>query len=162
MEDNIENNNAPDEYKGKLKFNFEIQEHLYQAAKWGKLLSIVGFIFVALLVFFALAIGEIIKFLKDFSPVVNSFPAKGLTITYSIMALIGFFSNLYLFQFSNKIKQSILNHDEFKLTGAFRNLKSLLKFWGILTLIVLILYLIIVAALIIGGVNIMNTLKQLK
>jgi len=61
-------------------------------------------------------------------------------IIYIIMAIIYYFPVTYLYNFSNKIKQGIMNLNQQAMTDGFGNLKSMFKFMGILTIVMLSIY----------------------
>ena len=114
------------------------QSNLITAAKWGKFLAIVGFIFCVLMVLIGI-------FAQAFLSASRTFPyesesLKYLWIGYSILALICFFPCLYLFKFSNKVQAAIKTSSQENLDAAFMNLKSMFKFYGIFTIVILVIY----------------------
>ena len=116
--------------------------YLAEAAKWAKFLAILGFIFCALIIIGALFAGTF------FTAVLSQFQQAGMGTLgaisgtavanyYALIALLYFFPCLYLFNFASKMQAAIRNNDQIYLNTSFKNLKSLFKFWGILTVIFL-------------------------
>jgi hypothetical protein len=118
---------------------------LNEAAGWTKFLSIVGFVFIGLLVIGAIFAGSIISDLMEAqtgSPMVGG---AVITIFYLLFALLYFFPVYYLFQFSSKMKAALEQQSSELLQQSFENLKSHYKFMGILTIVILGFYLIVLA-----------------
>lgn len=128
------------------------QASLSETARWGKFLSIMGFIFMGLLVIEALFIGTIMSTLTNSLPGYQSgIPGVFMTIFILLIAAIWFVPNLYLYKFSTQIKRALQSSDQEQLTQAFASQKTLFKFIGIVTIIYLgIIALTIVGALIFG------------
>lgn len=112
---------------------------LVETSKWTKFLSILGFIFIGIMVIGGLFAGTI------FSKIGTELPFPGFVIglIYIFIALIYLFPILYLYRFSSNLKIALLNKDKVALETAFQNLKSHYKFVGIATIVVLGLYLIL-------------------
>ena len=130
-----------------LSVDAQARSFLSETAKWGKFLAILGFI---LCVFIVLA-GVLVatnyeEFDKAINPVKEMGPAVG--IVYVVGAIIYFFPCLYLLRFSNQTKTALASDDQTKLTSAFKNLKSMFRFVGVLTIIVIAIY--IVAAFVVA------------
>mgnify|MGYP001599813666 CR=1 FL=1 len=130
------------------------QNFLREATKWGKSLSIIGFIscgFLAIAAFFAHAIYNwliaIAAFLApaicpklvaicDYSSSVIRDLGITLTAIYLGLAVLLFFPSYYLNRFSIKMRLALnsVSHEDFE--DSLKNAKSLLKFCGIFTIIV--------------------------
>jgi hypothetical protein len=127
------------------------QNLLSEAAKWGKFLSIVGFIFcgfLAIAAFFMPAVYARLSALSQLPPSVIGAAATTITIVYLIFAVLLFLPCLYLNKFSNKMKVALTVVSQESFEDSFKNLKSLLKFYGIFTIIILSFY---VLAFVIGA-----------
>lgn len=125
-----------------LLINNTSQANLVTAAKWGKFLAIVGFIFIAIMILAGIWAQTL---LSTGSP--NDGPGfyegeflKYIGIVYVIFAAILFFPCLYLFRFSNKTMEAVKSSSQESLDAAFINLKSMFKFYGIFTVVILVLY----------------------
>ena len=128
------------------------QASLSETARWGKFLSIMGFILIGLLVLEALFIGTIMSALTNSLPGYQSgIPGVFMTIIILLAAAIWFVPNLYLYKFSTQIKRALQSSDQDQLTQAFESQKKLFKFIGIVTIVYLgIIALVIVGAIIVG------------
>lgn len=112
---------------------------LSEASRWGKFLSILGFVLCGIIVLCALFANTLISSaFKQVDPQFANLGAAGgiiVAIYYLIIGLLYFFPSLYLFNFSSKMQTAIRNNDQVSLNNAFKNLKSCFKFWGILVII---------------------------
>lgn len=148
MEPDFYNNTPPPQY---LAINHESADFLSSAAKWGKFLAIVGFLMIGLTVLFAFYAGSY------FTPMMNEVDggmgAVGgafFAIFYLLFALLYFFPVLYLYRFSAKMQDALRLQSENLVAESFKNLKSLLKFVGILTMIFFGLYALGIIFMLIG------------
>jgi len=127
----------------KLIVTEEMRSYLYEIAKWARFLSIVGFILSAFLIIGSFGIGAALTanpaMVAQLGPLAGA-GAIGVTIVYLILALMYFYPSLLLFRFSNKGKQGVLYGDQESLNDAMMNMKSLFKFWGIFTIVIMICY----------------------
>jgi hypothetical protein len=137
-----------------LHVDHEGTQFLAQAAKWGRFLSIVGFVFVGLLAIFSLFAGTILTKMSDLGNVDGTAssglgPAVGgmITFVYLLVAALWFMPVLYLYRFSTKMQSALRSNDQHFLNDSFKNLKSCFRFMGIVTIIVLGFYAL---ALVIG------------
>lgn len=130
----------------KLYLNDSSKIYLFETAKWGNFLAIVGFILCGLILLVGIFFGSLIsyfipatsdqvynaQFLSKLGPV--------MAVFYGLIALLYFFPCLFLYKFSAKMKVGLLTASQDSLTESFLNLKSLYKFWGIFTIIILAFY----------------------
>ena len=129
--------------------NHESRSFLKETAKWAKFLAIVGFIFVGLMVLFALMFGTIMgTTLQDAGPPLSS---GFFTIFYLIFAGIYVLPILYLFRFATKMQMALKDQDQQSLSSSFENIKSHYKFVGILMVVILGIYALGILFAIIGG-----------
>lgn len=130
--------------------------YLAEAAKWAKFLAIIGFIFCALFIVFALFAGPYLStYFTQFEQQssagnIGAIGGTVFTVVYILVALLYFFPCLYMFSFASKMQAAIRNNDQVHLNNSFKNLKSCFKFWGILLIIVLCIYAIGITFAIIG------------
>jgi uncharacterized membrane protein YjgN (DUF898 family) len=122
---------------------------LAEAGKWGRFIAIVGFIMVAFMVIFALFAGVFMSNLPGTEEL--PFSMGFFSIIYLVIAAVYFFPILYLYRFSMRIREALNRNDEMVLENAFENLKSHYKFLGILIIVMLVLYALIFALAIVGG-----------
>lgn len=148
MEPDFYSNTPPPQY---LAINPESAEFLSSAAKWGKFLAIVGFVMIGITVIFAFFAGSF------FSPMMHEVDgAMGLAggaffaVFYLLFALLYFFPVLYLYRFSAKMQDALRVQSENLVAESFKNLKSLLKFVGILTMVFFGIYALGLISMVIG------------
>ncbi|QNA42727.1 DUF5362 family protein [Lacibacter sediminis] len=127
-------------------FKLEVEElstrFLSETAKWGKFLSIVGFIFIGLIVILAIFAGTLLGTMAGFGG--NAMLAGGMsifiTILYLAIAALYFFPCLYMFRFSTRMKRALAENNQELLNSSFENLKSCFKFMGIMTIVFISIY----------------------
>ena len=130
--------------------------YLSEAARWSRLLSIVGFIYCGLMAICGLFLGSMMTRMMSSSlggsdAVISGVGTAFFSFFIIFMALILFFPAYYLFNFSNKVRRAIQNNDQAILADSFRNLKSFFKFYGILVIICLSFYALALISAIIGA-----------
>lgn len=123
------------------------QGYLKEIAKWAKFLSIVGFVSVGLMILFSLFLGTIYSSMIPGYKEIPGFPMWTLSAFYILISILYIIPVLYLYRFATKVQIALIEDNEFELTTALENLKSLFKFVGIATIIFIGLY----AIMIIGG-----------
>ena len=131
---------------GDLAVNGRTGELFLTISKWGKFLAIVGFIFLGLMVLGAIAMLVGSSFIAANQPRgfgnTQAMPMTFASILYLLMAVLYFFPTLYLLKFSNKVKMAWEHKNQSDFDEAIVNLKSLFKFVGILTIVILGLYIL--------------------
>ena len=130
-------------------FGFGIDQssraHLAEAAKWAKFLAIVGFVMCGLIIVLSFFIGAL--FSTSMSRYGDS-AAFGsgfgiiMTIVYLSFGVLYFFPCLFLFRFANNMIVALNSNEQITLNRSFQNLKIMFRYVGILTIIVLALYII--------------------
>ena len=113
--------------------------YLKDAARWAKFLAIVGFIFCAFFLLFALLAGTLMSGLfnalgnQSFTGVASA----AITVVYAGFALLNFFPCLYLFNFATKMQVALRDNDQDQLNRSFKNMRSFYRFVGVLMIICL-------------------------
>jgi len=126
--------------------NAQISECLMETSKWAKFLAILGYVLMGFLVLLALV--TIIGFSFMAKAVGKGVPMFWIGLVYIVFAGIYYIPITYLYRFSVQMKQALQTNDESLYASGFQNLKSLFKFTGIFTIVILSLYaLILVIAL---------------
>jgi hypothetical protein len=120
-----------------LLINSTSQINLATAAKWGKFLAIVGFVFCGFMVIGGIAATAL---LSSSSQMYDTGFLKYMGLIYVVLAAILFVPCLYLLKFSNKTQEAVRASSQESLDTAFANLKSLFKFYGIFTIVILVIY----------------------
>lgn len=120
---------------------------LRESAKWCMFLAIVGFIGIGLMViagaFMSILMSSVDPYgggMGGMNPLAGMGGVIGLV--YIGMAVLYFFPVYYLFNYAKGIKQAFESGNNDLLTNALVNLKSHHKFLGILTIIVIALYIL--------------------
>lgn len=132
-----------------LNIDDAIKNHLFETAKWGRFLAIVGFIFCGLIV-----IGGIIlattatsdtgayRGRYDMYDETAALEGMGplMLVICIIVAALYFFPSLFLLRFSNKMKAALASDDQALLATSFRNLKIVFRYMGIMSIVFIVLY----------------------
>ena len=136
------------EDQNKLSLNDLAVEALRESAKWCMFLAIVGFIFIGLMVIIGAILSVAMAAIPDNNPAfggsMGPFMAiKGyFGIIYILLAVLYFFPVYYLFNYAKGIKQAVQSGNSDVLTNALVSLKSHHKFLGIMTIVMIGLYII--------------------
>jgi len=138
--DDLENE-VPQEVK--LIVTEEMRSYIYDITKWAKFLSFVGFALAALLVLVSFSVPSLLgsnpALAKQFGALGQS-GSMAITIIYLALGLFYFYPSLLLLRISNNGKQGVLFGSQESLNTAMQNVKSLFKFWGIITIAVIVGY----------------------
>jgi hypothetical protein len=113
-----------------------------ETSKWAKFLAIIGYIGMGLLLLLGIVFFVGFSAFSSVSGV--GFPMRIMGLVYVLLAVAYYFPLKYLYNFSSKIKQGVNVADQQTVTTGFENLKSLFKFMGILTIVVLSIYVLII------------------
>tara|TARA_R110002072_G_scaffold31868_1_gene98046 strand:- start:50 stop:499 length:450 start_codon:yes stop_codon:yes gene_type:complete len=126
---------------------------LREIARWTFFFSILGFIGITFLLIAGILIGFTYASVLDMVSQQQGLPALGLplAISYVVSALLYFMPVWYLFKFSRKMKSALATKNDDVLADAFENLKSHFKFIGVLTIIVISLYVLLIVFSIVAG-----------
>lgn len=138
-----------------LNLNENAALYLYRSAQWSKFFAILGFVGSGLLVVLTMSIflfGSFIPFgAKAFSGphgggMMPGILAGGFMIVagflYLAVAIVYLIVSLKLFRFAGQAMSALKLNDDTILESSFRNLNSFLKIMGVITIVVLSLYLI--------------------
>jgi hypothetical protein len=116
---------------------------LDNTAKWGKFFAILGFISIGIMIFVGIGIVLMRSFL-------GGLPAfTGLI--YIAVAVLYLFPSLYLLHFANQVKNGLLNADVTLLERGLYNLQRTYKFAGIMTIVLISLYMLAVIFIGVGS-----------
>ena len=156
--DEYQNENQNQSQIFSLTIDPVIKSHLNETARWGKFLAILGFIICGLIIIIGLFFGTIFSSLVNRSPDLSyqgnmssgSFGALA-AVFYIIIAVVYFFPCLFLYRFSTKMKTALNGNEQTDLTLAFQNLKSLFRYVGVITVIVLAIYLVLFLFAVLAG-----------
>jgi hypothetical protein len=134
-----------------LQIDPESNSYLSEAAKWSKFLAIMGFIMCGLLVILGLFSASIYGSASH--AIGGAFSEMGgfmIAAFYFVFAVVYFFPCLYLLRFSSKMQAALRSNNQQELNNSFSNLKSCFRFMGILTIVVISLYVIVILLLVVS------------
>ncbi len=125
-----------------LHIGDDIKDLLMQIASWSYYLSIIGFIGLGFLIigggYYSFASNDALS--SDAAYTLGY--SMGSFIPFLLMVLIYLFPILYLFKFSKQMKIALRSGDNSTLKTSLKNLKSHYKYIGILSIIILGIYVI--------------------
>ncbi|OJW84631.1 MAG: hypothetical protein BGO69_07870 [Bacteroidetes bacterium 46-16] len=134
-------------------FSLEVDDiaksHMLEMGRWGKFLSIVGFIMIGLMILVGLFSSVALSAVTA-SSLLGGITGMGLFLIYLIMGAILFYPTFSLFRFATNIKPALNTMNREQFNTAFANLKSMFKYWGIMMIIILSLYGIVILFAIVG------------
>ena len=123
--------------------------HLSEASRWAKFLAVFGMVMCGLVAIMGIFIGA------TFSAMPGQFdsgsqnlslfgPGLGIfmIVLYIGFAILYFFPCLFLLRFANHMRTALATSDQLALNTSFQNLKIMFRYVGILTIIVVALYII--------------------
>jgi hypothetical protein len=145
--------NSPLTQLEQITLNSKSKSFLREISKWAFFFAILGFIGIVFMVIGAILVGTIYAPMLDMLAQQQGISSLGitLTITYLVMALLYFMPVLYLFKFSRKMKTALATKNDEVLANAFENLKSHYKFVGVLTIIMISLYVLLIGFSLVAG-----------
>lgn len=138
----MENFESAQQFENPLTITKEIKDYLLETAKWGKFLAIVGFVGMGLLLLMGVIL--VIGFSTFNSVPGVILPFRVMGFIYITIAIIYYFPIRYLFNYSVLLKNGFTSANQQEITSGFENLKSIFRFMGIFTIIVLALYALII------------------
>lgn len=122
-------------------------QNIETAAKWGKFLAIVQFVVLALAAIFLLialiAVGAAGVSLPGMAPAAAGMMIWTLVFSLAII-LIGFVPAFFLFRSSKSALAAVRGGSKGELSDAIFNVRRLAKFQGILTIVIIALYIVLV------------------
>lgn len=130
----------------KLKINNSIKENLLIAAKWARFLAVIGFIFTGFM-------GIASLFMLVTSLASGFAPLMLMAVIYIGMTIVMIFPALYLIRFAGSVEKGLNSNKQGEFDYAIQNLKSLFKFMGIYTIVLISLYIVYIFVLAQVGFN---------
>jgi len=118
--------------------------YLLKAAKWGKFLAILGFIVSGLMIAGGIMMSFVLNKLSDeMVPLDMSVSPLFQSIFYVAFAGIFLIPVIFLNTFSNNVMKAVNLSNTEKMTASLKNLKNLFVFFGVATIVLLLLYILI-------------------
>lgn len=137
----------------KLVVTEEMRSYIYEIAKWASFLAIVGFAFAGITILSAFTIGAVMNSNPQLLAMANNMGAAAgvvFTVMFLMLAFAIFYPSLLMFKYATKAKIGVLYGDQASLDEAMSKLKSLFKYWGIITIIYLGFYGLMIIATLMG------------
>lgn len=139
-----------------LKFSSEIESSLKSSARWGFFLAIVGFVFVLLFLIIGVSMFFVSGVANEYSdfqhmPFPFPFPLVFIGILYLLIAIIYFIPSYNLLIFGQKILSGLSQRSQTDIEEGLKNMKRMFIFYGILTIISIILSAIFITLGLIAG-----------
>ena len=122
-----------------LVLNAESVVYLQKIASWATFFSILGFIFIGLMVMIGLAMTTFMTAI--FAAAGKPYMAY-MGLFYAIFAAVYIMPVIYLYRFSENAKKAVQHNNSNDIMMALRNLKSHFKYIGIFTIVILSIYLV--------------------
>lgn len=143
-----------------ITLNADSRYFLYTAGRWASFLAIMGFILSGLIAIIAIFAGSVFATLGRLGGSAAMPAGVGglITVIYLMFAVIHFFFALYLYQFATRIKDGITYMNEQQVTSALGKLKTFFKYWGILVIVILSIYILAIIGVIIAAPMLKNSL----
>lgn len=124
----------------KLKINNSIRENLISAAKWARFLSVIGFVFTGFM-----GIASLVLLVTAMASGIGTLML--MAVVYIGLTAVMIFPALYLIRFAGSTEKGLNANKQGEFDYGIQNLKSLFKFTGIYTIVVIALYIIYIFAL---------------
>lgn len=132
--------------------------HLSEAARWARFIAVAGFIFIGIVVVCLVLGGAYLstyftKFTRIYGSDVsyNAGITAGIIAYYLLYMVVIFFAYLFLFRFGVRMKTALNGNSQDMLNSSFQNLKILLRYIGILLIIVIVFALLGLIIAVIAG-----------
>lgn len=125
-----------------LVIDQEGSRYLTEMAKWARLLSILGLILAVLMVIAGLVMALIGSSINSFAGLRGMGPAIG--IIYIFLGLLYMYPSWVLLKFASVMPSALKKSDQLLVNEALKNLNSCFRFWGILSVIIIGLYVLVI------------------
>jgi hypothetical protein len=137
-------NQSQDSSLFSLDIDATILNYLSEIIRWGRFLAIVGFVLCGVIFLAGIIISFVVNNLGNYyqGNLLGNLGIGFLIFFYIILAVIYFFPCLYLLRFCNAVKLALASNDQIQFTEGFKNLKTLFKYVGIITIVIISFYLL--------------------
>lgn len=142
-----------------LEVDQNVKISLAEAAKWAKFMGIIGMVMIALMVFGGIAMMAMGSLFLNQMPETQNMPfSPGLFgIIYIVAALLYIYPTWTLLKFGSQTRTGIKYENQIQFNQGLKNLMHCFKFVGILTIIMIAIYVIAIIAIAVGaGIGAMN------
>jgi len=129
-------------------------KHLKEAAPWIRFIGILSYIGCGITILAGIGFMIAMPLLSSFTDLYSGLLGASMGVVYIIIGVVIFFPSRFTYNFGAKIRSFMQSNNEQDLEMAFKNNKSLWKFYGILCIVYLA---IIPVAIIIGILSVIGT-----
>ena len=127
------------------------RDYLLSAGKWSRILAILGFIGVGFIVLAGLFMVFASNFLPTTQEVPMPFPLSFIGIIYFVIAAVYIYPLISLFRFANQVEKGVNKQDSMTLEEGLKNLRGFFRFLGIMSLVMIGIYILAFIGLAIFG-----------
>lgn len=131
-----------------LDLSDSLKSDLLETSRWGKFMAIVGFMSVGILLLLAFSL----LFSGDLGGQMAGVSSLSIAVLYFVLGIVYLFPVYFLYKYSSQLKRALMGEDQYEFESAFRNLKKLFVFLGVVTAITLVFYTLAIIAVAVGGV----------
>jgi hypothetical protein len=121
--------------------------HMLTAATWARFIGITGMVLCGLIVLFGLFAGSLFSMLpfmnRDLPAGISTGIGVMMAFIYIGAAALYFFPCLFLLRYANAARAALATGSQERLTYSIQNLKKMFRFVGVLTIIVVSIYLFV-------------------
>lgn len=156
MEDQTQFENLEEQKYPQLIVTEDMRSYIYDMAKWANFLGIVGLVISAFLLLAALTVGPTINANPEMGKMLGQLGAMDgttISIVFLIYGALIFYPSLLMMRYASKAKQGVLYGDQENLNEATSRLKSIFKYFGVLTIVFIVLYLMTLFSAVLGGIK---------
>jgi hypothetical protein len=159
------------EEQNKIELNELAMDSLRTSAKWSTFLAIIGFIAIGFMLIAALVVGMTlntitshpsIEGMEGMQEMQNMNPVFGimkyLPLLYILIAVIYFFPVYYLFKYASGMKKALNFRNSEMVADALTYLKSHHKFLGIMTIVVISLYILFMIGMVLFAASMASSM----
>jgi uncharacterized membrane protein YhaH (DUF805 family) len=156
MEDQAQFQETENQKYPQLIVTEDMRSYIYDMAKWANFLGIVGLVIAAFMLMAALTIGPTINANPEMAKMLGqlgTMDGTTFSIVFLIYGLAIFFPSLLMLRYAAKAKHGVLYGEQESLDQGMAKLKSLFKYFGVLTIIFIGLYLLTLVSAVLGGIK---------
>lgn len=134
-----------------LEVDNTAKAHMLETARWAKFLAILGFIGLGLVILIGLFAGTLMSSLSAYSGnTATATMGPMMFFIYLIIAGVYFYPVFALYKFSSLIKVALNSANQQQFNDAFRYMKSMFKYMGIVSIVILCIYGVVILAVVAG------------
>lgn len=139
-----------------LLLNSTSKTYLGIAAKWAKFLSIVGFVFIGIMVFMGIGTASFLSSTFENNPTMSDSFGKiggvGFGLLYIVFSIIAGYPVLRLYQFAKFGKIAASSDDNIAVEASLKGLSGFFKFYGYMMMVLIAIYIVVILGIIIVGI----------